>query len=302
MALSSPSFGSLIDQTLTYLHGLTTDLEQVCALSADITNSATSFQVSDATQVTRGLVEIDSELMWVTSVDVSSNTVTIAPGFGRGFRETDPASHTQNSMVTNNPRFPRKAVATAIQTTLYAAYPDLFDVKVDETQTTSPVVVSYQVPADCDQILDVQWQAVGPSKMWVPIRRWELDTNADTTAFPTGKSIDIYDGTLPGRTIKITYAAQPTQLSAETDLLSVTGLPDSVQDVLVYGACYRLTVNLEASRLQTATVEQSERSTLVMPGAAMNASKYYFGLYSQALQREAARLQKLYPTRAHLVR
>lgn len=302
MTLASPSFGGLIDQTLTYLHGHTADLEEVTSLSADITNSAVSLTVADATQITRGVIEIDSELLWVTSVDSTNNTVNIAAGFGRGFRETDAAAHTSGAMVTNNPRFPRKAVANAIQETLYAVYPDLFVVSTDESQSTSPVVTAYGVPANCDQILSVQWQSIGPSQEWVQARRWQFDPKANTTAFPTGKSVSVYDGTFPGRTIQVTYLAQPSQLSAETDLLSTTGLPDSVQDVLVYGACYRLMVNLEASRLQTTTVEQSERSQLVMPGSASNASKYYFGLYEQALQREATRLQKFYATRSHLVR
>lgn len=301
MALASPTFGNLINEVLSDLHGYSADLEEVTSLSANILTTDLQFNVADATQVTRGLIQIDSELMWVTNVDATNNIVYIAP-FGRGFRETTATTHSSGAMVMNNPRFPRQDVATAIQQTLYSVYPDLFQIKSDETNNVVPVQITYPLPADCDVIIEVRWKNIGPSQLWVPVRRWKEDFKADTAVFPNGKSVDLYDGMVPGQPIKITYMAQPGQLSAETDLLSSTGLLDSVQDVLIYGACYRLLSSLEVSRLQTAAIEQSERSMLVPPGAAMQASRYYLSLYEQALQRESLRLQKLLPNRTHMVR
>jgi hypothetical protein len=301
MSLASPTFGQLIDLVLSNLHGMTSDLEQLTNLTQDIQSTDLSFTVDDASQVTRGLIEIDSELMWVKSVDQQNNIVTLA-SFGRGFRETTASTHTNGTMVMNNPRFPRLDVSTAIQQTLYAVYPDLFQVKTDESNTVVPIQVAYPLPADCDLIIDVRWKNIGGSSMWTQVRRYQEDTRADATAFPTGKSVEIFDGMAPGQPIKVTYVAQPGQLVAEADLLSTTGLSDSCQDVLIYGACYRLLSSLEVSRLQTYSIEQSERSMLVPPGSATQASKYYFGLYSQALQREATSLQKFLPNKTHLVR
>ncbi len=301
LSLSTITFGEIVDQVLTDLHGQTSDLEQLTSLTATLNATDVQFTVTDASQVTRGLVEIDSELMWVKSTDQSNNIVHLET-FGRGFRSTEADSHASGAMVTNNPRFPRQSVQLAVQQTLAAVYPDLFQILVDESNTASPVKIAYALPNNADTVVDVSWQATGPTGEWVPVRRWKYDSRADTTAFPSGKSLDIYDSMSPGSTIKVTYIAPLGQFSDETDTLGLVGLSDSARDILVYGACYRLLASAEVGRLQTQSIEQSERSMLVNAGAATSASKYYFGLYSQALQREALRLQKFYPTRSHLVR
>lgn len=300
-SLSNITFGDLIDEVLNNLHGHTADLEQLTSLSADITTTDLTLSVDDPSQISRGLIEIDSELLWVKKVDQPNKSLQIAP-FGRGFRDTSAAAHTSGSMVMNNPRFPRQSVKLAINRTIASSYPDVFQVLVDATNTVNPSVITYPLPANVDTVLDIQWQSIGPSQIWVPVKRWKFDSTASTAAFPTGKSLDIYDGMVPGQPIAVTYAAPLGQFSAETDTLGLVGLEDSSRDMLVYGACYRLVVNLEASRLQTNSIEQSERSPLVMPGAASSISKYFLGLYSQALEREKQRLQKFFPTRTHLVR
>jgi len=152
----------LLNETLTNLHGYTADLEQVTGLSSAIGTSDITLPVDDASQITQGLIEIDSELMWVKSVDRNSNQLTIA-SFGRGFRETSAAAHSQNAMIVNNPRFPRASALLAIQQTLSSVYPGVFQVAADESNTVNPVRISYSVPAACDIIIDVRWQTVGPS-------------------------------------------------------------------------------------------------------------------------------------------
>lgn len=291
----------LIDEVLNTLHGQTQTLEQLTWLTGDITDSDLSLMVDDAEQISRGLIEIDGELMWVASADRPSQTVTIAP-FGRGFRDTEPAAHLTNAMVMNNPRFPRQAVMKAIQATLGALYPDVFQILTDESNTANPVVTTYGLPNNCDTVISVDWQTVGPTQLWKSVNRWTLEPNADPTAFPTGKAINIFDSMFPGRTIKVSYIAPPGGLDDEGATLSETGLADSVRDVLVYGACYRLLASSEGSRLQVSTVEQQGRDNAVSASDVLQASRYFFGLFQQALQREAERLQKFYPTRSHLVR
>ena len=83
------------------------------------------------------------------------------------------------------------------------------------------------------------------------MRSWSFNASANTTDFANGKSIDIMDSITPGRTIQVTYSAAPTELSSNSDVFaSVTGLPSSAEDVVTYGACYRLLPALEAARLQ----------------------------------------------------
>lgn len=295
------ALSDLIDDVLRELHGQTADQEQLTWLTQAALATDTSLHVNDASVVSRGLVEVEDEIMWVSAVDRTGNVLTVAP-FGRGFRDTTAAAHAQNIAVMDNPRYPRFSVKTAIQKTLSLSYPDVFQVKTDETQTVVPVVTTYQVPADCDVITSIQWQSIGPSKRWIPVQRWRIDHAADSTVFTTGRSVDIFDAMHPGRTIKVTYIAQPGGLVNNTDTLSSAGLADSARDFLVYGACYRLVASAESARLQTTSEEQSERSQLTPPGSASNASKYFLALYQQALQHESKRLQTFYRARTHLTR
>lgn len=300
VTLSTVTFQDVVDQVDTILHGYSTDLEQVCA-SGSMTSTDLTFTVDDATQVTAGLIQVDSELMWVKTVDRNASTVHLSP-FGRGFQGTTAAAHAANSMVVNNPKFPRQHIKTSVQQVINAIYPSIFQVKQDESQTAKPGRVSYQVPSDCDIVRDVSWRTIGPSELWKPVQRWRFRPVADSTDFPTGKAIDIGDPVIPGRTLKITYIAAPGQLNNESDTLGMAGLDDSSKDILTYGACYRLLTGIEASRLQTNTVTQASRDALVPAGAATNASKYYFALYNQRLHDEALRLQMLYPASIHKTR
>ena len=69
--------------------GYSRDQQQIAMLTADMTSSAASFTLdtSTMTAISRGLVEIDDELILVKSLDVGSGTVSVmgnALGRGRG--------------------------------------------------------------------------------------------------------------------------------------------------------------------------------------------------------------------------
>lgn len=292
---------ALIDETLDELHGHTADLEAMTFLTQDISSTDLRLVVDDASSISTGLIEIDTELLWVTRVDQTQGIVTIAP-FGRGFRSSVAASHTANTAVTDNPRYPRYLVQQKINQAIDEYYPELFVVKTDESNTSSPVQVGYPVPADCDTIISLHWRTIGPSQKWETITRWKFNPHADTTVFPTGRSVDIADGMSPGQTIQVTYIARPGQFVNLTDTLDDIGLDDNLRDVTVYGACYRLVGGLEISRLQTSTISQSDRDQYVSSGAATAGAKYYLALFQDRLDNERQRMLQLTPINSHMTR
>lgn len=297
------TLNDLVDEVLSELHGQTSDLEQVTFCTAPVGLTDTTITLDDASQLSRGLIEIDDELLWVTRIDPVNNIAYIAP-FGRGYRDTTAATHLTGTMVTNDPRFPRFSVIQKIQQAISEMYPEFFVVGVDESNTVNPVQITYPVPANCDIILSLRWQTVGPSQEWLPVKSYRFNSDADTAAFPTGRSVDIKDAMFPGQTIRITYTSRPAPLVNETDTLASVGLDDGVRDVIVYGACYRLVAGLEISRLQTTTVEQGyDRQTYVgSAGAATAGSKYYLSLFQERLDNERQRLLQIYPTTTHMSR
>jgi len=77
-------FVDLIDETALSLTGYTNRQDQATYLTAPMSATDLTFTVADGTVLTRGLVEIDDELIWVDSFDRTSNVATI-PSYGRGF-------------------------------------------------------------------------------------------------------------------------------------------------------------------------------------------------------------------------
>jgi hypothetical protein len=295
------TFSELTESTLLYLYGYTTLQDQVTHLTADISASATTIPVADATSISRGTLEIGNELIWVDSVDTTSLTATVPP-YGRGYRGSTAAVHTAGTRVVSSPLFPRKLVQGAINETIHAVYPDLYGV-AETTFTFNPAVTTYALPAGAVQVLGVSWQSIGPSREWLPVRRYRLDKHAATTAFSTGASISIYDAIVAGRTVKVIYSKAPSTLSAESDdYVTVTGLPASSEDVIRLGAAYRMVPFFDSPHLSGMSAEADFAANQRTVGGAAQLGKYLLQMYQVRLTEEARRLQDVFPVRSHYTR
>ena len=293
-------FKDIVDETALALTGYTSRQDQATYLLAAINSSATSVQVADGTVLTRGLIEIDDELLWVDSFNRTTNTATIAP-YGRGFRNTEPASHTAGSRVTISPSFPRSVIRKNINMAIDAIYPDLFGVYY----TTFPFIAArttYQLPQEAIDILGLSWQTIGPSLEWLPIRHYRVDRMANPITWNSGKTISISDGIIPGRTIMATYTKKPSQLQFDSDDFTVTGLPDSAREVIELGAAFRTASYLDLGRIPAATAEADSMQQQDPIGSAANISRYFYQLYQQRLAVEVRRQQEMYPPRTHYSR
>lgn len=295
------TFSDITDSTLLYLYGYTTLQDQVTHLTADISASATTIPVADATSISRGTLEIGSELIWCDSVDTTALTVTVPP-YGRGYRGSTAATHTAGTRVVSSPLFPRKLVQQAINETIHAVYPDLFGV-AETTFTFNPAITTYALPAGAVQVLAVSWQSIGPSKEWLPVRRYRLDKHAATSVFASGASISIYDAIVPGRTVKVIYAKTPTTLSADSDdFATVTGLSSSAEDVIRLGAAYRMVPFFDSPHLSGMSAEADFAANQRPVGGASQLGKYLLQMYQIRLAEEARRLQDVFPVRTHYTR
>lgn len=295
------TFAQLVDDVLLSMSGYSTQQDQATYLTASLSASATTASVADTSAVSRGLVEIDSELIWVDSVDSSALTLTIPP-YGRGFRSTTAAAHASGTRVVSAPLIPRDKAKRAVNEAIRSVYPDLFGVAAT-TLTASGSVSTFALPAGAKGVLAVNAQTVGPSLEWLPVRRWRLDTMADTTSFASGSSISIYDPVTPGKSIRVTYTKEPTELSADADVFTtVTGLPESCVDVIRLGACVRLVPFLDIPHLQGASAEANYAANARPQQGATAVARFLTQTYQLRLQEEAAGLQSVYPVRSHYTR
>jgi hypothetical protein len=293
-------FADLIDETALSLTGYTSRQDQATYLTAGINSTQLTLQVQDGTVLTRGLLEIDDELIWVDSFNRTTNTATIAP-YGRGFRNTEPSAHTAGSRVTVSPSFPRSVIRKNLNQAIDAIYPDLFGVYYT-TFIFQAARTTYALPQEAIDILGLSWQTIGPSLEWLPIRHYRVDRMANPVVWNTGKTISISDGIIPGRTIQATYTKKPTQLQYDTDDFTMTGLPDSAREVIMLGAAYRTAAYLDMGRVPAATAEADSMQQQDPIGSAANISRYFYQLYQQRLQIEVRRQQEMYPPRTHYSR
>lgn len=292
-----PTLADLVEETIAHLNSFTEHTEQAATLAANVsvTTGGIAVSVDDVSGLSRGYIEIDRELIYVSSVDTTASTVTV-PAWGRGQQGSTAATHTSGARILKSPRWPRARVTRVINEVIGSVYPKLFAVKIDETQTVNSAVVTYPLPAAARRILGISWSYSGLSSYWYDVSGWRVDMSADTTQFPTGKSVSILDPMEPGRTIKIVYEAAPGSLVNESDdFAATTSLQETVSDAICLGAASRLIVGAELARVQPNSIEQSERAQIIQGGVSLNASKYLYGLFQQRLEEERERLFDLYP-------
>jgi hypothetical protein len=295
---TNDTFASLIDEVITSLQGYGTDNDQVATLTQGVGVNDLTFSVDDSDELSRGLIEIDTEIMYVQAAD--NGTVVIQP-WGRGFKGTVATAHTANSMISVAPTWPRAVVAREVNNTVRAVYPDLFGIGTLDLTTTA-VTWQYAVPAVIDRVLSVEYRWIDVTEGWMPIDGWELIQSANTSDFYTGKALLINDPLPAGCIVHIVYAKPPTFLVNPTDSYSVTGLPASSRDVIVYGAASRLLPWQDASRVSVETVSSDAQDQTKPVGNGLAVAGELRKLYTLRLESERKALMQRYPSRTHRVR
>jgi hypothetical protein len=287
------TFDDLVTRVRQQILGYAKDQLAVSELSAPMDADDTTFTVDTGTvgNLSTGLVEIDDELVLVRSYDPGSGVVQVMGGpNGRGAEGSTPAAHGVNALVNSDPRFPRVRMKEAVNDAIRGVYPSLVTFGYAEIYNLS-VVFEYGMPAEALDVWDVMDQTVGPTQVWMQGTKYRFNPSASPGSFPTGKSIQLFDGITPGRTMRIKYTKQPSPLvNGSDDFSAVSGLPDRVNDIIVWGACSRLLPAYESARLQQQAIEATERAPLVPPKSAVSVAAYYMQMYQQRLDQERALL------------
>lgn len=296
-----PTFAQLTESTLLYMHGFTGVQEQATYLTAGVNDSVLSLPVADATALSRGQAEIDDELVWIDTVNTTALTAVLPP-YGRGFRGTTAATHASGARVVSAPLFPRAEVKEALNSAVQAVYPAVHGVG-ETTFMFNPAITTYALPAGAEDILQVSWQTTGPSREWLPVRRYRVDSSAATSAFATGASISLYDAIVPGRMVKVVYTKVPVSMvNAADDFATVTGLPESCVDLVRLGAATRLIPFLDSPHLSGMSAESDFSSNMRPVGGAAQTARFLMQQYQIRLQEEAIKQQTLFPVRSHYTR
>ena len=305
----SYTLSQMIDEVVLNLAGYTFQQDRATYLKTAVSTTTSSsaspliLSLGSTENVGKGIIEIDEELMWVDSFDRISNTATIAP-YGRGYLGSTATTHTADAKVTISPTFPRNVVKRAINDTIRSLGASIFAVK-NTSFTFNAAQSTYAFNnLNIKNILTVSWESIGPSKEWVPIRKWDFDSTADATAFGSGaQTITLGQAPIPGRTVRVVYATDPVAFTDNAeDYITQTGLPESTRDVVILGTAYRLLSFLDPARAAQTSPQADETDSKRPYGASQSATKQLYALYSQRLQEETKAQQKNYPPKVHFSR
>lgn len=304
----------MIDEVTVNLAGYTFQQDRSTYLALPVTTTTSTsaapliLTLGSTENVGKGIIEIDEELMWVDSYDRVANTATVAP-YGRGYLGTTAATHSADSRIAISPTFPRFNVKRAINDTIRSLGSSIFAVK-STTFTFNAAVSTYAFAnLNVKNILTVTWQSIGPSKEWIPIRKWDFDSiaNAEAFGYTTGvdqvQTITLGEAPISGRTVKVTYATDPVAFTTNAqDYATQTGLPESTRDVVILGAAYRLLSFLDPARAAQVSPQADETDSKRPYGASQTATKQLYALYSQRLAEETKSQQQNYPPKVHYSR
>jgi len=286
----------MIDEVLINLSGYTYQQDRSTYLTAAVTtltspsSSPTILSLGSTQDVGKGIIEVDEELMWISSFDRVGNTATIAP-YGRGYLGTTAATHAVDAKVTISPIFPRYVVKRAINDTIRAMGTQLMVIG-QTTFTFNPSVTTYEV-SDPDgslieNILTISWQDIGPSQEWIPVRRWTWDAKAESATWGNNaQTVTVGDYITAGRTVKVNYIKQPSAMSnTSDDFTDTTGYSETARDVVILGAAYRLLTYLDPARASQISPQADEIDAKRSFGSANSAARQIFALYQQRLKEE----------------
>ena len=284
------TLNQLTEQTLGEVSGYVKNQESVTIATNTVTSGDISITVDDAAALSKGIIEIDDELIYVKKSVAASGTIqvlgTSANPTGRGWRGTTATSHVSGSVVKNNPMFPRSQVKRAILETIKGMN---FPVIANETFTFNGSDYSYVMPDSLVDITGVSWELPDSTGVWALIKRWRLDTNYLNGA-STGQALILNEAPMPGQTVRVQYTKYPTTITDNQEL-TVSGLPASCEDVVRLGAMYRLLSTVDPGKVIATSVSADALDQPVSAGASTNTAKYIFQLYTVRLAEEVSKQQ-----------
>lgn len=289
------TFGDLIEEVLSLLHGHTTDVPAAATLAGAVTADSRELALDFGTVPwagrPNGLVEVDDELIFVSAYNPTSGAATVPP-WGRGQRGTAKAPHDADAMVTVRPRYPRAHVKRALNSVVRESCPPLYAALDLDFDTGALPDIGYPLPDSTIRVLRVEATDSLMSETFASrrvLRDWTVRNIAGTQSLEIPRDESF-------QTIRATVATVPSAMVADADdFATTTGLPESCTSLAVFGTVARLILGAELAKQQVTSIEASARNDKVQSGSATTVSRYYQALYTQRLELERDRLQQMYP-------
>lgn len=295
---SGLTLGSLAEGVLVSLYGQTSQTDASGTLETTVAADDLTLKVSpeEAADISAGLIEVDTELMRVSSV-AEDGTITVHPS-GRGVRGTLAAAHEAGAEVRMSPIVPYSSVIREINAELRSIYPRISNTCYTEFESNATDYV-YALPSDAGLVLDVrQRDELGD---WQRVRGWEIEFGQNTTDFASGIALRL--ALRSTGTVRVIYGKPFGALSTLTSTLADAGVPDSLEDVIRTGVVCRILPTLDISRLSVSSTSSSEANQRPpTPGTGVMVRRELKAEYRERLDSEIRTFRSYFPARGHQTR
>ncbi len=293
------TFTDVVEDVLSTMRGTVRSQEQSTYITAAVDSGELTWSVANAGRLAPGRAECGDELIYLDQFSTTDSTITIAP-YGRGIDGTTAAAHDLNAQVISNPRFPKIRVRNAVNDTIRGVAGQLSTVSTTNITTTSDAI-SYELPAATINVVGVTYET--SDTRWVELGSWRFNSNADTTDYPSGKSLSI-GYTAADLAVKVTCLTYPVPFDADADTLdAVVGLPESCRDVIVLGACWRLLSTIDIGEISNSAISSADldnaRGSGRTGGEGMTAATTIYKMFQMRLAEERKKQLDVYPSRIH---
>lgn len=293
----------LIDETKRHLQSF--QREPMNKLATTMTASSTTVTLTyDATHVQPGAhLQVDLELLYVWSVDVSTKTATVE----RAQLGSVAAAHTAGAVITVNPKFPDFAVAKALNdeiADLSSPVNGLYAIRaLDLTFGAGASGYDLAGATGFIEVLEIR-QRLGQAsayRQWPVLSNYEVSRQVSTTDFPSGLALFLHEGGGAGQPVRVLYKASFSRLVNLTDdALTVGGISTDIEDIPPMGAAMRMVAPREVKRNFTEAQGEPRRAGEVQAGAVLASMRGLAGMRQNRIVDEAARLAQLYPDRGFI--
>lgn len=272
-----------IEQTRSHLHGL--HKVTLNRLAQPLTDSDVTvlceFPISRV--VVGSLIGIDTELMYVWSIDPTARSITVQ----RAMFGSEPGTHDTGVLVEIESLFPRAAIFQALRDEI-RSWPDtVYRVDIVDV-TASTDVRGYDLAVD--DLVNVLRVTRAPLTGSISAANVELDFRLDRTTSPPSLILacsPVEDGAVRAL---VSRRFDTSAWSLGTDLELDVGLASSMLDIVPLGAAARLLHGREGARNWTGAQGEPRTAEEVPPRALAEVGRDLKRVRDERLREEAGRL------------
>ena len=230
------------------------------------------------------LVEVDQELMLVTSANTSTRTLTVS----RGYAGTTAATHADETNVFINPTFPRKSVFDAVADNIVRLYPNLYNVTTTNVTANSTYA---EVPASTVEVLTSYVQNASGEQYTSA----GIELLRDFPPSTTNTAVQFYN-TSNGKTVHLVVKRKFVRPTSETvDLATDCLIADEYEQIVMVGAVADIVgaTDIDASTQEFITEKLAAESYPVGSGERLRNA--LLRLRSLLIDEARGNLRSLYP-------